>query len=126
MSQRGKNDAKFNTGQFSLQLCMKLTTIKDQKKLYIFYEQDVARKKSVKNSENNSFIAQQLGKLSFKFIQRICLKLKTKPTQEPGMQHSQDNLVVQKLHQYFLFKHGSIHILFANFRKIAIFFIPDS
>lgn len=71
-------------------------------------------------------ISKQLGKLFFKFIQRICLKLKTKPTQEPGMQHSQDNLVVQKFHQYFLFKHGSIHILFANFRKIAIFFIPDS
>ena len=45
-------------------------------------------------------ISKQLGKLFF--IQRICLKLKTKPTQEPCMQHSQDNLVVQELHQYFL------------------------
>ena len=71
-------------------------------------------------------ISKQLGKLFFKFIKRICLKLKTKPTKEPGMQHSQDNLVVQKLHQHFLFKHGSIHILFANFCKIAIFFISDS
>ena len=73
-----------------------------------------------------TIISKQLGKLFFKFIQQIYLKLKTRPTQVPGMQHSQDNLVIQKLHQYFLFKHGSIHILFANFCKIAIFFISDS
>ena len=71
-------------------------------------------------------ISKQPGKLLFKFIQRIYLKLKTRPTQVPGMQTSQDNLVVQELHRCFLFKHGSIHILFANFCKIAIFFISDS
>ena len=90
----------------------------------IFYGQDVVRKKSVKYGENN--IAQQLGNCFSNLFWEFAWKLKAKPTQGPGMQHSQDNLVVQELHQHFLFKLGSIYLLFANFCKIAIFFIPDS
>ena len=93
---------------------------------HIFYGRDVVRKMSVKNGENNNL------KTTWQTVFQIYSEnlpeklLKTKPTQEPGMQHSQDNLVIQELQQYFLFKHGAIHILFANFCKIAIFFIPDS
>ena len=81
---------------------------------------------SVKNGENNNL--KTTWQTVFQIYSENLLEklLKTKPTQEPGMQHSQDNLVIQELKQYFLFKHGSIHILFANFCKIAIFFIPDS
>ena len=81
---------------------------------------------SVKNGENNNL--KTTWQTVFQIYSENLLEklLKTKPTQEPGMQHSQDNLVVQEVHQHFSFKHGSIHILFANFCKIAIFFISDS